>query len=129
MHLVEEPCPGNLHHTLDIESTSIQSSHGGRPTLVDWTSQAQRIRTRQTVHHLRVLSDVHFIASPSTFCTAPAIPRGAPQRGHSNLPLTGRLMQYVLAANFIGLPAMSQPVAHDASGSPLLLPIPPSLVS
>lgn len=60
---------------------------------VSLTWQAQRIRTRQTKHHLRVLADVHFIASPATFCTAPLIPKGAVRSGYSNLPLTGRLMQ------------------------------------
>ena len=59
-------------------------------------AQAQKIRTRQTRHHMRVLEDVHFIASPTTFRTAPPIPRGATEGGHSDLVLVGRLMQYVL---------------------------------
>ena len=63
-----------------------------------------------------MLEDVHFIACPTTFCTAPPIPRGATQGGHSNLVLTGRLMQFVLAANFVGLPAITVPVGHDSQG-------------
>ena len=57
--------------------------------------QAQKIRTRQTRHHMRVLEGVHFIASPTTFRTAPPIPRGATEGGHSDLALVGRLMQCV----------------------------------
>lgn len=73
---------------------------------------------------MRILSDVHFIASPTTFCTAPPIPRGATSSGYSNLPLTGRLMQFILGPNFTGLPAMSQPIGHDEQGAGLGAGIP-----
>jgi Asp-tRNA(Asn)/Glu-tRNA(Gln) amidotransferase A subunit family amidase len=76
----------------------------------------QRIRTRTIEHHARLLRRVDFIASPATPCTAPAIPAEA-LRGESNLPLAGRLMQFILAGNFAGLPAMSVPVGHDAAGA------------
>jgi Asp-tRNA(Asn)/Glu-tRNA(Gln) amidotransferase A subunit family amidase len=66
---------------------------------------------------MRVLEDVHFIACPSTFRTAPPIPSGATEGGHSNLVLTGRLMQFVLGANFVGLPAISLPAGHDSQGA------------
>ena len=81
--------------------------------------QAQKIRSRQTRHYLRVLEEVEYIACPSTFCTAPPIPRSATEGGHSNLVLTGRLMQFVLAANFVGLPAITLPVGHDSGGERL----------
>jgi len=65
-------------------------------------AQAQKIRTRQTRHHLRVLEGVQFIASPTTFRTAPPIPRGATEGGHSDLVLVARLMQ-------CGLPPAASP--------------------
>jgi len=91
-------------HSLHRSSVVFYSLNLGGTYLRDdgRCAQAQKIRTRQTRHHLRVLEGVHFIASPTTFRTAPPIPRGATEGGHSDLVLVARLMQ-------CGLPPAASP--------------------
>ncbi|KAG2486612.1 hypothetical protein HYH03_014780 [Edaphochlamys debaryana] len=101
--------------------------------------QAQRIRARANVHFRRVLSDVHVIATPTTPIPAPRIHPAALSGGESNLQQVSRVMRFVVAANMLGLPAISVPVGlvpaeEDASkvaaaaagaggpGGPLMLP-------
>ncbi|GBG81194.1 hypothetical protein CBR_g31867 [Chara braunii] len=51
--------------------------------------------------------------------TAPQIPRAAACYGESNLAVTAKLMSYIVAPNFIGLPAITVPVGHDRDGLPI----------
>ncbi|GLC33742.1 hypothetical protein PLESTB_000111000 [Pleodorina starrii] len=72
--------------------------------------QAQRIRARANIHFRRVLSKVHVIATPTTPIPAPRIHPQALQGGESNLRQVSRVMRFVVAANMLGLPAISLPV-------------------
>ncbi|GLI59671.1 hypothetical protein VaNZ11_001610, partial [Volvox africanus] len=72
--------------------------------------QAQRIRARANVHFRQVLSKVHLIVTPTTPIPAPRIHPQALQGGESNLRQVSRVMRFVVAANMLGLPAISLPV-------------------
>jgi len=81
--------------------------------------QAQCARTRIIEHFHKALTEVDAIVTPSTGCTAPAIPKDALPDGESNLSVVMQIMRFAAAANFTGLPAVSFPAGYDPQGLPI----------
>lgn len=80
---------------------------------------AQKIRRRAMYFHMQAFKTVDVIVSPTTASSAPVIPLSALSVGESDLQKTGDLMRFVVAPNFLGLPAISVPVGHDSKGLPI----------
>lgn len=80
---------------------------------------AQCIRRRIMHYHLEAFKTVDVIVTPTTPLTAPLIPKSALKSGESNLVLGGSLMRFVIAPNFVGLPAITVPVGCDRDGLPI----------
>ncbi|MBA0687995.1 hypothetical protein Goari_005806 [Gossypium aridum] len=70
-------------------------------------------------HHLEIFKKVDVIVTPTTGMTAPKIPPSALENGESNMQVSGYLMRFILAANLLGLPAITVPVGHDKQGLPI----------
>uniref|UniRef100_A0A7N0T0W1 Amidase domain-containing protein n=1 Tax=Kalanchoe fedtschenkoi TaxID=63787 RepID=A0A7N0T0W1_KALFE len=81
--------------------------------------QAQCYRRRIMHYHMEAFRKVDIIVTPTTGMTAPIIPESALELGESNMQVTGRLMQFIIAANLLGLPAISVPVGYDKQGLPI----------
>eukprot|EP00897_Mesotaenium_endlicherianum_P009557 jgi/Mesen1/862/ME000114S10943 len=80
---------------------------------------AQRLRARAMHHHLHVLEAVDVIVTPTTAQTAPLIRADAVASGESDLTMSGNLIRFILAGNFVGLPAVSVPIGYDQNGLPI----------
>ncbi|XP_028121249.1 fatty acid amide hydrolase-like [Camellia sinensis] len=80
---------------------------------------AQRLRRRLMYHHMEIFKKVDVIVNWVFIMTAPVIPPKALESGESNLEVSGNLMRFVLAANLLGLPAISVPVGYDKQGLPI----------
>ncbi|KAL1065760.1 hypothetical protein V6Z11_D12G018300 [Gossypium hirsutum] len=80
---------------------------------------AQCLRRRIMHHHLEIFKKVDVIVTPTTGMTAPKIPPSALENGESNMQVSGYLMRFILAANLLGLPAITVPVGHDKQGLPI----------
>ncbi|KAI3715905.1 hypothetical protein L6452_22894 [Arctium lappa] len=84
---------------------------------------AQRLRRRIMYYHMEIFKKVDVIVTPTTGMTAPVIPKSALKLGESNMKVTSNLMRFILAANLLGLPAISIPVGYDKQGLPIGLQI------
>ncbi|KAI3789122.1 hypothetical protein L2E82_01910 [Cichorium intybus] len=91
-------------------------------TAADYVA-AQRIRRRIMYYHMEIFKKVDVIVTPTTGMTAPLIPKSALAYGESNMKVTGNLMRFIVAANLLGLPAISIPVGYDKQGLPIGLQI------
>ncbi|VFQ59097.1 unnamed protein product [Cuscuta campestris] len=80
---------------------------------------AQRLRRRIMYYHMEIFKNVDVIVTPTTGMTAPIIPPSALAVGESNLQVSGNLMRFIIAANLLGLPAISVPVGYDKDGLPI----------
>ncbi|KAL3723966.1 hypothetical protein ACJRO7_036044 [Eucalyptus globulus] len=80
---------------------------------------AQCLRRRMMYHHMEIFKRVDAIVTPTTGMTAPKIPPSALKYGETDLHLTGSLMQFIVAANLLGLPAISVPIGYDKQGLPI----------
>ncbi|PPS20231.1 hypothetical protein GOBAR_AA00357 [Gossypium barbadense] len=80
---------------------------------------AQCLRRRIMHHHMEIFKKVDVIVTPTTGMTAPKIPPGALENGESNMQVSGYLMRFILAANLLGLPAITVPVGYDKQGLPI----------
>ncbi|KAF8013856.1 hypothetical protein BT93_I1652 [Corymbia citriodora subsp. variegata] len=80
---------------------------------------AQCLRRRIMYHHMEIFKRVDIIVTPTTGMTAPKIPPSALKYGETNLQVTGYLMRFVIAANLLGLPAISVPIGYDKQGLPI----------
>ncbi|KAG2704882.1 hypothetical protein I3843_05G026700 [Carya illinoinensis] len=80
---------------------------------------AQRLRRRIMYHHMAIFKNVDVIVTPTTGMTAPMIPPSALLHGETDMQVTGDLMRFILAANLLGLPAISVPVGFDKQGLPI----------
>ncbi|CAK7330349.1 unnamed protein product [Dovyalis caffra] len=70
-------------------------------------------------HHMEIFKKVDVIVTPTTGMTAPKIPTSALSYGETDMQVTGYLMRFVVAANLLGLPAISIPVGYDKQGLPI----------
>ncbi|XP_038708901.1 fatty acid amide hydrolase-like isoform X1 [Tripterygium wilfordii] len=80
---------------------------------------AQCLRRRIMYHHMEIFKKVDIIVTPTTGMTAPVIPPSALKFGETDLQVTGYLMRFVIAANLLGLPAISVPIGYDKQGLPI----------
>nr|XP_048337342.1 fatty acid amide hydrolase isoform X2 [Ziziphus jujuba var. spinosa] len=80
---------------------------------------AQCLRRRIMYYHMEIFKKVDVIVTPTTGMTAPKIPSSALKDGETDLHVTGYLMRFVLAANLLGLPAITVPVGYDKQGLPI----------
>ncbi|KAL6218390.1 hypothetical protein ACLB2K_011604 [Fragaria x ananassa] len=80
---------------------------------------AQCIRRRIMYHHMEIFKKVDVIVTPTTGMTAPKIPPSALKDGETDMQVTGDLMRFIIAANLLGLPAISVPVGYDKHGLPI----------
>jgi Asp-tRNA(Asn)/Glu-tRNA(Gln) amidotransferase A subunit family amidase len=87
-----------------------------------WSHQeylhAQRIRFHVCRQFEALLAEVDAIVTPTTACTAPPI-HPASHGGESDLTTTSRVMRFIAAGNFAGLPAISFPAGYDDDGLPV----------
>ncbi len=82
-------------------------------------AHAQRVRRAGFEAFMAALDSVDVIVTPSTGCTAPAIPEHAMPGGESNLELLSEIMRFAPQGNLLGLPAISFPAGYDANGLPV----------
>lgn len=87
-------------------------------TATDYVT-AQKMRRRLMYYHMEIFKMVDVIVTPTTGMTAPVIPTSALESGETNLQVSGYLMRFVVAANLLGLPAISIPVGYDKEGLPI----------
>ncbi|KAK9286998.1 hypothetical protein L1049_015406 [Liquidambar formosana] len=80
---------------------------------------AQCLRRRAMYYHMEIFKKVDIIVTPTTGMTAPIIPPSALKFGESDIQVTGYLMRFIMAANLLGLPAISIPVGYDKQGLPI----------
>ncbi|KAL9674441.1 hypothetical protein QQ045_030713 [Rhodiola kirilowii] len=80
---------------------------------------AQSFRRRIMHYYMEAFKKVDIIVTPTTGMTAPIIPSSAIDFGETNMQVTGHLMQFILAANLLGLPAISVPIGYDKQGLPI----------
>lgn len=80
--------------------------------------QAQRVRARANVHFRRALAQVDVLVTPTTPIPAPPIHPSALKAGESNLEQVSVVMRFMVAANMLGLPAVSLPVGPAAPATP-----------
>ncbi|KAE9591820.1 putative hydrolase [Lupinus albus] len=91
-------------------------------TAADYVA-AQCLRRRIMYHHMEIFKNVDIIVTPTTGMTAPKIPLSALESGETDMKTTGYLMQFIIAANLLGLPAISIPVGYDKEGLPIGLQV------
>ncbi|XP_076904161.1 fatty acid amide hydrolase-like [Bidens hawaiensis] len=117
-------------------SPDLQDGKGGRLTLdsrinfalfnsfsaSDYVA-AQRLRRRLMYYHMEIFENVDVIVTPTTGMTAPVITKSALKMGESDIKVTGNLMRFIIAANLLGLPAITIPVGYDKQGLPIGLQI------
>ncbi|OWM63691.1 hypothetical protein CDL15_Pgr008234 [Punica granatum] len=75
--------------------------------------------TRINIALLKSFSASDYVAAQCLRMTAPEIPPSALTSGETNLPVTGSLMRFTVAANFLGFPAITVPVGYDKQGLPI----------
>lgn len=93
---------------------SIYSSFNNREFLA-----AQRLRYRQMHYHMEIFKKADIIVTPTTACVAQPIQPSALKYGELNYIDGAKFMRYQIAANFLGLPAISVPVGYDTTGMPI----------
>jgi len=81
--------------------------------------QAQRQRTRMMSIFDELFQKVDIIFTPATGIVAPPIREAALPRGESDLSTLTEIMRFIYAGNFVGLPALSFPLAYNAAGLPV----------
>lgn len=90
----------------------------GSFTSTDYVA-SQCLRRRIMYYHMEAFKKVDVIATPTTGITAPKIPPSALKLGESDYVVSANLMRFILAANLLGLPAITVPVGHDKQGLPI----------
>ncbi|KAJ6819303.1 fatty acid amide hydrolase [Iris pallida] len=98
--------------------TRISMALFGSLSAADYVA-AQRLRRRIMYHHMEAFKKVDIIVTPTTGMTAPKIPSSSLKFGESNYEVATNLMQFIVAGNLLGLPAISVPIGHDKEGLPI----------
>ncbi|MBE7438360.1 MAG: amidase [Spirochaetales bacterium] len=80
---------------------------------------AQRQRTRMISIFDELFKKVDIIFTPATGIVAPPIRPAALPRGESDLSTLTEIMRFIYAGNFVGLPALSFPLAYNEKGLPI----------
>ncbi|KAL9321336.1 hypothetical protein ACSQ67_013175 [Phaseolus vulgaris] len=91
-------------------------------TAADYVA-AQCLRRRNMYYHMEIFKKVDVIVTPTTGMTAPRIPPSALKSGETDMHTAANLMQFIVAGNLLGLPAISVPVGYDKEGLPIGLQI------
>ncbi|XP_021903768.1 fatty acid amide hydrolase-like isoform X2 [Carica papaya] len=81
------------------------------------------VKRRIMYYHMEIFKKADVIVTPTTGMTAPIIPPSALKYGETDMRVTGYLMSFILAANLLGLPAITVPVGYDKQGLPIGLQI------
>ncbi|KAK1367148.1 Fatty acid amide hydrolase [Heracleum sosnowskyi] len=84
---------------------------------------AQRIRNRQLQIHQNIFDQADVIVTPTTGVTAYTIQDNALKTGELDYINGAALVRYMIAGNFLGLPAVTVPVGYDKDGLPIGLQI------
>lgn len=80
---------------------------------------AQRMRNRQLEFHKKIFSMADVIVTPTVGVTAYPIMDDSLQTGELDYINGAALVRYLIAGNFLGLPAVTVPVGYDKSGLPI----------
>lgn len=80
---------------------------------------ALRHRQKLTREWLELMKTCDVVVTPTTACTAPAIPEATLPDGESNLPVVDQLMRFIRVGNLTGFPALSVPAGLDGRGLPV----------
>ncbi|XP_021903769.1 fatty acid amide hydrolase-like isoform X3 [Carica papaya] len=88
-----------------------------------WESRCSSCLRRIMYYHMEIFKKADVIVTPTTGMTAPIIPPSALKYGETDMRVTGYLMSFILAANLLGLPAITVPVGYDKQGLPIGLQI------
>jgi Asp-tRNA(Asn)/Glu-tRNA(Gln) amidotransferase A subunit family amidase len=98
--------------------TRINVALARRTNSIDYV-QAQRVRTQALAAFHKAFEDIDVLVTPTTGMTAPPIRPDALKAGESDLSVLTELMRFVVAANFVGVPAISFPAGFDSAGLPV----------
>ena len=85
--------------------------------------RAQQARTLIDREFQRVFGEVDVLLSPTTACTAPALPASVWKDGLLDEPLLRKVTAYSFPANLVGLPAVTVPAGTDGDGMPIGLQV------
>jgi Asp-tRNA(Asn)/Glu-tRNA(Gln) amidotransferase A subunit family amidase len=110
------------HTTVDASRFALDSRTNlalGRHFRATDLVHALRHRHRLTREALEAMREVDVIITPTTACTAPAIPEATLPAGESDLPMVDALMRFVRIGNLTGFPALALPAGFDAAGLPV----------
>jgi Asp-tRNA(Asn)/Glu-tRNA(Gln) amidotransferase A subunit family amidase len=113
-----EPVYADGRSRLLSAETRINVALARRANSIDYV-QAQRVRTQALAAFHTAFESVDVLVTPTTGRTAPAIRPDALKAGESDLTVLTELMRFVVAANFVGVPAISFPAGHDSAGLPV----------
>ncbi|KAL9233373.1 hypothetical protein vseg_008385 [Gypsophila vaccaria] len=81
--------------------------------------KAQKIRRRQMHFFNKILSEADVIVTPTTGVTATRIQDDALKTGELDYITGAALVRYIVAGNFLGLPAVTVPIGYDKDGLPI----------
>ncbi|KAG9444044.1 hypothetical protein H6P81_015384 [Aristolochia fimbriata] len=80
---------------------------------------AQRLRSRHMYFHKEIFRKADVIVTPTTGVTAYSIQNDALKTGELDYINGAALVQYMIAGNFLGLPAITIPIGYDKQGLPI----------
>eukprot|EP01063_Lacrimia_lanifica_P032563 TRINITY_DN5580_c0_g1_i7.p1 TRINITY_DN5580_c0_g1~~TRINITY_DN5580_c0_g1_i7.p1 ORF type:complete len:639 (+),score=188.37 TRINITY_DN5580_c0_g1_i7:479-2395(+) len=81
---------------------------------------AQQVRAYHTHVHRELFKDVDLLITPTTAATAPVIDADGLSSSVSDVKETASLMKYIIAGNFVGVPAVTVPAGYSkARGLPI----------
>ncbi|XP_077248814.1 fatty acid amide hydrolase-like [Tasmannia lanceolata] len=80
---------------------------------------AQRLRNRHMQFHKEIFKSADVIVTPTTGVTAYTIKNDALKSGELDYINGAALIRYMIAGNFLGLPAVTIPVGYDKLGMPI----------
>ncbi|VAH24987.1 unnamed protein product [Triticum turgidum subsp. durum] len=115
-------CQLNAHYQEGRRTEMTLDTRGSLALFGSFTSAdyvaSQRLRRRMMYYHMEAFRKVDVIATPTTGITAPRIPPSA-LKGESDYIVSAKLMQFIVAGNLLGFPAITVPVGHDKQGLPI----------